>query len=340
MSRADVLLVRIDSTSGWRSGTDELEASLRRAGAVVRSVHTGPVPRVRTFALTDYTQARLARGAALRGIAEHEPRAVIYCSIVAALLWPRAGAIFLDSIAAANRPGRHGAWQRPVERRRLAQAPLILAWSRRSLEPIAGRARLAPVVVTSPPVDPAPAGTQAGGRREIDAITYAGDPDKRRLGHLLDAWEAARRPGERLVVAGVDGVAGTDVDCAGRIPRAEFLALLRRARVYLAAPRREDYGIAALEALAAGCLLVTAPAPGPYPALDLARALDPRLVLAGTDDSRALGGAVRLALDDPRPDYAKRAAILLESFSTAELDRTVAGSVLPRLLTGSRASDG
>ena len=50
---------------------------------------------------------------------------------------------------------------------------------------------------------------------------------------------------------------------AGAGPPAEFRALLRRARVYVTAPRREDYGLAQLEALADGALLVTTPAPGP-----------------------------------------------------------------------------
>ena len=54
---------------------------------------------------------------------------------------------------------------------------------------------------------------------------------------------------------------------AGRLAAAEYRALLRRARVFVTAPRREDYGIAQLEALADGCALVTTPAPGPYAAL-------------------------------------------------------------------------
>ena len=49
----------------------------------------------------------------------------------------------------------------------------------------------------------------------------------------------------------------------GMLPRDEYRALLRRARVFVTAPRREDYGIAQLEALADGCLLVTTPSPGP-----------------------------------------------------------------------------
>jgi len=112
------------------------------------------------------------------------------------------------------------------------------------------------------------------------------------------------------------------------LPEAEYRALLRRARVFVAAPRREDFGIAPLEALADGCRLVTAPAPGAYPALAIARELDPRLV---SDD---LGAAIRAALDDPAPGYAERAVAMLEQYSTAAMHRTLAERVLPRLLTG------
>ena len=100
-----------------------------------------------------------------------------------------------------------------------------------------------------------------------------------------------------------------------------------RSGLFLAAPRREDYGIAPLEALADGCLLVSSPAPGPYPALQIARRLDARLV--GED----LAAAVRTALDDPLPGYAERAQELLEPFTHRAVDRTVAERVLPRLLS-------
>src|SRR5207302_11312891 len=135
-------------TSGWRAAADELAGSIARAGASVALVTASASPDVRTFALTDYVQARAARRAAVRGIEEHDPRAIVYCSITAALLWPRPGAISLDSIAAENRPGRHGIWQRPVERRRLAQTPLVLAWSEQSLAPLrASRPPTVPVHV-------------------------------------------------------------------------------------------------------------------------------------------------------------------------------------------------
>ena len=157
---------------------------------------------------------------------------------------------------------------------------------------------------------------------------------------MLAAWAEARRDGEELVVAGLAeaawlargakaSVAG--VRFAGMLSRAEYRGLLRRARVFVTAPRREDYGIAQLEALADGCVLVTTPSPGPYAALPLARALDSRLV--GDD----LAGAIRVALDDPAPGYAERAAETLQPWRRDEVDRVVATELLPRLLRGGGA---
>jgi hypothetical protein len=327
---ADVLVVCIDSTGGWMTAAEELVAGLRRVGAGTELVRTGPVPRVRTFALTDYTQARLARRATQDGIRRHNPQAIIYCSITAALLWPRPGAIFLDSTAAENRPGRHGIWQRPVERRRLTQAPLLLPSSDRSLD-AAPRHRATAITLPSPiqlEVDPPPLAA-----RDIAAITYAGDPDKRRLPHILNTWEQARRPQETLVVCGLDGFdPPSGVRSAGRLPRHEFRNLLKRARVYVAAPRREDYGIAPLEALTCGCQLVTTAAPGAYPALRIAQAVDPRLV--GDD----LASALRFALDQPLEEYASRVAPRLAPFGYEAVDRQLADVILPRLLSGSRAA--
>jgi hypothetical protein len=318
----DVLVVSIDGTIGWGAAARELVAALRRAGVEVEHVGTGPVPLVRTFALTDLVQARAARRAARRAIAAHHPRAVIYCSVTASLLWPQPGAVWLDSLAAENRPGRHGVWQRPTERRRLAAAPLILTMSPRSLDPIPRPS--APAVVLPTPV--ASSGPFVA-ERDIAAITYTGDPLKRPLGPVLDAWRRARRDGETLVVAGPAELrAAPGIEPAGRLEGQAYRALLRRARLFLAAPRREDYGIAPLEALADGCLLVTTPSAGPYPARDLARQLDPRLV------SEDLASAIRFGLDDPRGDYSRRAAELLKPFSPGAVDRTVAEQVLPRLL--------
>jgi hypothetical protein len=117
---------------------------------------------------------------------------------------------------------------------------------------------------------------------------------------------------------------------AGRLAPEAYRALVRRARVFVTAPRREDYGLAQLEALADGCLLVTTRAPGPYAALPIAERLDPRLV--GDD----VAAALRAALDAPRAGYAAEATAALAPFSDAAVDAVVAAELLPRLLGSGR----
>jgi glycosyltransferase involved in cell wall biosynthesis len=283
----------------------------------------------------------------------------VYSSTTAALLAPRPGAIRFDAPAAGNRPGRHGIWQRPVERRRMRDAPLLVPWSEGGLaeapEPHAD------AVVVPFPVTP----SGSPGDRDIAAITYGANPSKKGLDRVLAAWEAARHDGEELVVAGIDeagarragllrsragggpsggcssggsssggsssgggpsggGPSGA-VRFAGMLSREDYRALLRRARVFVCAPRREDYGIAQLEALADGCQLVTTPSPGPYAALPLARQLDSRLV-------GGIAEGIRTALDHPSPDYAARAAELLAPWQPEAVDRVVREQLLPRLV--------
>jgi glycosyltransferase involved in cell wall biosynthesis len=127
--------------------------------------------------------------------------------------------------------------------------------------------------------------------------------------------------------AGLIAPGEVGVRAVGSLAATDYRALLRRARVFVCAPRREDFGIAQLEALADGCLLVTNAAPGPYAALPIARALDPRLV--GED----LTGSLLTALDDPAPDYAERAHVALAPFRREAADRLVARELLPRLLS-------
>ena len=178
---------------------------------------------------------------------------------------------------------------------------------------------------------------QSPGERDIAAITYAGNPSKKGFDRVLAAWRHVRRPGERLVVVGIAraelsaagfDVPDADVELIGSIAGSELRGLLRRACVFICAPRREDYGLIQLEALAEGCLLVTSPAPGPYVALAMAHELDPRLV------SEDLGTALREALDRPATDYCARAAELLEPYGQAAFDRLVVEQLLPRLLGG------
>jgi hypothetical protein len=335
-SAVDVVIVSLGSTAGLRAVDAELAASLRRAGATVAlACAAAPRRRLRTLALTDLAWSLAARRAALAALAQHSVRAVIYSTTTAALLWPRPGAIRFDAPNAGNRPGRHGLWQRPLECRRLAQAPLLLPQSQGGLDEARERARAPTGALVLPvPVEPsAPPG--ASSARDIAAITYAANPVKKGLDRVLRAWIGVRRADEELLVAGAPpselrraGIAlpAEGVRLVGRLAPERYRALLRRARVFACAPRREDYGIAQLEALADGCQLVTTAAPGPYVALPIARALDPRL--AGEN----LAGALRFALDDPAPDYAVRAARELAPFSRATVDRIVRDQLLARLL--------
>ncbi len=331
---ADVLLVSLGSTAGLRAADAALAASLYGAGARVAVAAAARPREVRTLALTDLVWARAARAAARAGIAEHAPRALLYSSTTAALLGPRTGAIRFDALAAVNRPGRHGPWQRSLEARRLRGATVLVPWAPASLEGAPGAH--APAVVVPVPVERSGPAAPA---RDLAVVTYGADARKKGLDHVLAAWAQVRRPGEELVVAGTDRLppgaeAVGGVRAAGLLPPAEFRALLRRARIFACAPRREDFGIVQLEALADGCLLATTPAPGPYAALPIARLLDPRLV---ADD---LAGPLRSALDAPRADYAERAAAALAAFAPAAVDRVVAEELLPALLTGPRPPAG
>jgi hypothetical protein len=333
----DVLMVSLGATGGLRMADDELYYSFKRLNvsvAVARPFRPEDVP---TMMLTDLLWAHATRASAKDMIAQlhrYPAKAVIYSSTTAALLWPRVGAIRFDAPAAGNRPGRHGLWQRPLERRRLRQAPLLLPWSQAGLQEApdvardGDRALVLPVPVEpSGPPDP---------DRDIDAITYAANPSKKGLDRVLAAWRSVRLPSEELVIVGASvenleraGISVPDeedgIAILGPMPSPHYRALLRRARVFVCAPRREDYGIAQLEALADGCQLVSTPAPGPYVALPLARELDPRLV--GEDR----GAALRSALDEPTPDYAARAAAMIAPFTRDAVDRLIADELLPRL---------
>jgi glycosyltransferase involved in cell wall biosynthesis len=337
----DVLLVSLGSTEGLRRADDELQDSLRRAGARVAVARPFPQDALPTMMLTDLLWARAAREVAGKILEQQErlpARSVIYSTTTAALFWKRPGAIRFDATAAGNRRGRHGLWQRPLERRRLREAPLLLPWSEGALLEIAAspaaladeRALVLPVPVESsgPPVV----------RRDIAAITYAANPSKKGLDRVLAAWRRVRAEHgpDELLIAGISpeqlartGLLARDepgVRVLGALPSSEFRALLRRARVFVCAPRREDYGLVQLEALADGCRLVTTAAPGPYAALPIARELDARLV--GDD----LASALRVALEESAADYRARARQALTPFSRESVDRLVAEQLLPRLL--------
>jgi glycosyltransferase involved in cell wall biosynthesis len=334
-----VLIVSLGSTTGLALADEALADSLRRAGATVSLAEARPPGEVRTLMLTDLQWARAARRAALEQLDRALPGAIVYSSTTASLLWPRPGAIRFDAPAAGNRPGWDGLWQRPAERRRLQAAPLLLPLSEGGLREArlpTGTERRA--LVLALPVEPS--GPPAA-ERDIAAITYAGNPAKKGLDRVLEAWRRVRAEGTEgeLVVAGAsDGelsAAGIEIAAeqavrsVGRLPAQDYRTLLRRARVFVCAPRREDYGAAQLEALADGCLLASTPAPGPYAALPIALQLDERLI------DEDLAAALSRALAHPDPlGYASRARQALAPFSPQAIDGRVAEELLPRLLGG------
>ncbi|HEV2819867.1 MAG TPA: hypothetical protein VGW11_05110 [Solirubrobacteraceae bacterium] len=357
-----MLLVSLGATGGLRDADAQLRGSLARAGARVKMATVDPPAEVRTLALTDLTWARAARAAARAALAEDRPRAILYSSVTAALLWPAYGAVRFDAPAAGNRPGRHGAWQRPLERRRVREATVLAPWSQGALAETP-RPRARAVVVPVPVAEGRPAPLA---RRDVAAVTYATNPHKKGLDRVAAAWGRARRGDERLLVLGLSAghpaaraaaeacAAATRERSAGPtaagggsstgealafvpfLPHAEYRALLRRSRVFVTAPRREDYGLAQLDALAEGCALVTTAAPGPHAALPIARALDERLVAAdpgsGARSAEGLAEALRTALDEPAADLAQRATPLLAPYLPEAVDRVVAEELLPALL--------
>src|SRR5918995_6725006 len=118
------------------------------------------------MARTDLAWALPARAGARAGIRAAGPQAIVYSSSTAALLWPEPGAIRFDAPAAGNRPGRHGIWQRPLERRRFAAAPLLVPLTEGALA--AAPEPHGPAIVVPIPV----ASTGPAGERDLAAITY------------------------------------------------------------------------------------------------------------------------------------------------------------------------
>lgn len=344
MAAVDIAIVSLGTTMGWRRGDEALAEHVEAAGASceVRPMRLGAAAQLqRSMALTDVVQALASRRAA-DGV---DARAVVYSSITAALLQPprRPHAIRFDTIAALSRPGIGGAWQRRRERAVLGRADLLLPWSEAAGEAAleSARPRRPEVVVLPCVVDVA-----AGGDDAPDATAYAANPEKRGLDVLCAAWSAGAPERARLVVGGIErdealrwlarqGVAEPrGVEFAGAVPRERWTALVAGSRAYVSAARYEDWGVAQMEALAAGTPLVTLPTPGPNVALPIARGLAPELVAADMT-APALATALRAGLslgDADRERYAAAARRALEPYSDAALRKVVAERVVPALL--------
>ena len=345
--RADILLLSLGTTLGWRAADAVFAEQLREAGASVAAatVRIGATGRLRrAYPVTDIVEAVAARRALRVALRRERPRAVVISSTTAAMLAGVEGlpyAVRLDAPARLNRPGAHNAVLHALERRALARARLVLPWSRAALAALpqgAGRA-----VVVPPPV--APSGEPAAARERL-AVAYTPDVKAKGLDVVCAAWAAAALDDARLLVFGVerDRAIGhlhrvgvplpAGVEFLGKTPPGEFRAALRRARAYVGGARWEDFGMAPLEALADGALLVTVPSGGPFEALAMARSLAPGLV-ADAVAPEPLAAALRAAFALPPPEverYRAEAARLIEPYRPEEVQIAVKEEVLPALL--------
>lgn len=349
----DVAILSLGTSIGLRSADEALAGVIRQAGVSCRvvPVELGASARLRRhIAVTDLVEALAARRAAR---ATRDARAVIVSGATTALLLPRLGvpwAVRFDAPTALNRPGLGGAWQRRRERRVLPGADLLLplgAAAADAAAPLLEDAARPPRVVVLPiPVDVPP--PRAGVEREPEAVAYAGWPWKRGLDLLCAAWAEAAPDGARLVIGGCDRATGMawlersgvpeppGLEWAGPLPREQWLERVAHATMFLNASRREDYGLAQLEALAAGTPLVTVPSPGPYEALAIARRLGPDLVAADVS-AAALAPAIRagFSLDaEARSAYAEGAVAAVAPYRPERVLELVRGEVLPALGLG------
>jgi hypothetical protein len=349
VARPDVLLVSLGTTLGWRVADEQLLAQLGAAGAAVAavSVRRGASDRLRRgYPVNDFVEMYAARRTVSTAVVRHEPRALIVSSTTAAMALPRlpmAYAVRFDAPARLNRPGARNAPLHTLERRAMSRACITIPFSEAGAE-AQPEGAAAPVVV-SPPIDPSgpPVAPEA---RDRLAVAYTPDAKAKGLDVVVAGWVGAAIPDARLAVYGIDpdvarahlrrsGVPEPDsVELRGTVAAEEFRASLRRARVYVAGARWEDWGQAPLEALADGALLATVPSGGPYEGLRLARRLEQSLV-AGEVEGAALALAVRAAFglpDERMRAYQRQAAELTSPFRSEAVQETVTRELLPALL--------
>ena len=345
--RPDILLLSLGTTLGWRAADAVFADQLRRAGAAVfaATVRIGATGRLRrAYPVTDLVEALAARRALRSALRRERPRALVISSTTAAMLADLEGlpfAVRLDAPARLNRPGAQNAGLHALERRALARARLVLPWSRAALDALPpGAAR---AIVVPPPVVPSGEGAT---ERERLAVAYTPDVKAKGLDVVCAAWAAAALDDARLLVFGVErdraighlhrvGVpVPAGVEFLGKTPPGEFRAALRRARAYVGGARWEDFGMAPLEALADGALLVTVPSGGPFEAFAMARSLAPGLV-ADAVAPEPLAAALRAAFALTPPEverYRAEAARLIEPYRPEAVQIAVKEEVLPALL--------
>ena len=359
----DVALLSLGTTLGLRHADDALAGLLADAGLSCRVVRVrfGATARLRR----QITAIDLVEGVAARRAARatRDARAVIVSGATTALLLERPRvpwAVRFDSPTVLNRQGWSGAWQRARERRVFRAADVLLPWGEaaaRAAAPLVEGApsRIIPLPVpvedlplrgkpALPPVEDLPLRGKPA-EPPVEVLAYAGWLWKRGIDILCAAWAEAAPADARLVIGGADRAAGlawlarcgvpepAGVEWAGAVPHDEWRARVARARLFVNASRREDHGIAQLEALAAGTPLVTVPSPGAYEALPIARRLAPHLVTADVS-APALAGALRAGLADRDETYAERARVEMAPYRRDAVLAVVRDRLVPALRLG------
>ncbi|WDT93512.1 glycosyltransferase [Thermoleophilum album] len=353
----DLLVVSLGTTPGLRASDRRLVRAMAESGRTVATVRVrvGALAALRRFyPATDLIEAVAARRALLAALRQWRPHAVVFSTTTAALCAPPLGcpyAIWFDSPARLNRPGRRNALQHALERRRFTAARLLLPASRAALAAVADApapAELLPLPLelpAAPPPEP-----REGARRRVRAVAYVPDPRAKGLDVLVRAWTlfaAARRsrPAPLLEIFGVtrDRAARwlerrrlqlpATVWVRGAVSEPVFRERLATADVFVHAARWEDFGRAPLEALAFGVPLATTPAGGPYPARDIVAAVAPDLLAAAVDPP-ALAAAIERAVAYSHADrtgLAEAARPHLEEFSWPRFVAIVRDRVVPEL---------
>ena len=131
------------------------------------------------------------RRAVSRALRRHEPRAILYSAVQSTLLQPRrrltGAGLRYDALTADNRPGRANAVQHALERRALRRLGVLLPAARASRVPAEPRPGQHVVRLPFPIAMP----DAVVAEREPLVVCYAGNPDKKGLDVIVQAWAAA-----------------------------------------------------------------------------------------------------------------------------------------------------
>jgi glycosyltransferase involved in cell wall biosynthesis len=298
----------------------------------------------RGYPVNDVVEAIASRRALVTGMHRYRPWALVLSSTTVALLAGRPPvpyAVWLDSPARLNRPSLLSKPLHLLERRQLARARVLMPHSPGTVAALPAGA--APSVMIPPPVPAAPPPSDS---RESFVVGYTPDPKAKGLALLCSAWERTVLPGARLLIAGIPAERAhgflerrgaalpAGAELVGMLPQLEFRDLLSRALVFVSAAEWEDFGIAPLEALDRGAVLVCAPAGGPFPALRLGRSLASEFVAADRAPA-SLARALEAAFAAP-PErlaaYRIAARQALEPYRPEASVARIRAEVLPALL--------